>query len=114
MIPTVIDHLNHEHLRVRYEAINCLGLLSYDFQDQFTNNFHETVVPALYETMEDPINRIKVNSCASLSLFFQNSNQNIGIYYCEKLLKRLLNLFKSDSIYIAVRATICMFYLAES
>ena len=114
MVPTVVDHVKHPHPKVRHSAIHCLGQFSTDLKQQFTENFHETVVPALYEAMNDSVMRVKAHAAGALSNFLEKSNNEIGMNYCEKLLEKLLELSKSDSSYCAGNAVICISSLAES
>lgn len=114
MIPTVIDHCKHAHPKVRHSAIHCLGQFATDLKHQFTENFHETVVPALYECMSDEVNRVKAHACGSMSNFFEQASQDIGMNYCEKVLERLLQLSKSESSYCCGNAVSCISSLSES
>lgn len=99
MIPSVIEHCSHPHPKVRHSAVHCLGQFSTDLKHQFTENFHETVIPAFYERMKDEVNRVKAHACGSLSNFLEKSSQDIGELYCEMLLERLLEVSRSDSSY---------------
>ena len=114
MIPTVVDHCKHPHPKIRHSAVHCLGQFATDLKTQFTENFHETVVPALYECMNDDINRVKAHACGSLSNFFEKTKQEIGVHYCEKVLEKLLELTHSDSAYLSGNAVVCISSVAES
>ena len=99
MVPTVVDHIKHPHPKVRHSAVHCLGQFSTDLKQQFTENFHETVVPALYDALNDSVMRVKAHAAGALSNFLEKSEQEIGLNYCEKILEKLLELYKSDSSY---------------
>lgn len=114
MIPTVIEHCKHEHPKVRHSAVHCLGQFATDLKYQLTENFHETVVPALYDAMNDDINRVKAHASGSMSNFFEKSSQDIGLHYCEKVLEALLNHVKCDSSYVAGNAATCIASVAEA
>jgi len=81
MIPTVIQHCKHSHPKVRHSAVHCLGQFATDLKSQFTENCHAEVVPALYDCMNDEINRVKAHACGSMSNFFEKSSQEIGVNY---------------------------------
>jgi hypothetical protein len=49
MIPTAIEHCKHPNPKVRHSAIHCLGQFATDLKKPFTENYHETVIPMLYE-----------------------------------------------------------------
>lgn len=114
MIPSVVDHCKHLHPKVRHSAVHCLGQFATDLKHQLTENFHETVVPALYECMNDTVNRVKAHACGSMSNFFEKASQDIGTHYCEKVLEKLLELSESSSSYVAGNAVTCISSLAES
>lgn len=114
MIPTVVDHCKHPHAKVRHSAVHCLGQFATDLKQQFTENYHETVIPALYESMADDVNRVKAHACGSMSNFLEKSSQDIGELYCENILKRLVECSQSSSSYVCGNAVTCISSLAES
>lgn len=62
MIPTVVEHCKHPHPKIRHSAVHCLGQFATDLKNSFTENFHETVVPALYDCLNDEYNRVKAHA----------------------------------------------------
>jgi len=91
-----------------------LGQFATDLKKPFTESFHESVIPALYEALHDEVVRVKAHACGSLSNFLEKSDHEIGMNYCEKLLERLLELSKSDSSYCAGNAVVCISSLSEA
>jgi hypothetical protein len=73
---------------------------------QLSDNFHDTVVPTLYECLNDDVNRVKAHAAGSMSNFFEKCKQEIGTHYCEKVLEKLLELAYSDSAHVAGNAAI--------
>lgn len=114
MIPSVIEHCKHPHPKIRHSAVHCLGQFATDLKQSFTENYHDSVVSALYDCMNDEFNRVKGHACGSMSNFFEKSSQDIGLHYCEKVLEKLVELSKSDSAYLAGNAVTCISSLAES
>lgn len=94
--------------------MHCIGQFSTDLKQQFTENYHEHAVHALYNRMADDVNRVKAHACGSLSNFLEKSSQDIGEQYCEELLKRLMECAKSSSSYCCGNAVTCIASLAES
>lgn len=47
MIPIVVQHLTHPNEKIRYAALHCLGQIADDMTEEFQDNFHESVLPAL-------------------------------------------------------------------
>jgi hypothetical protein len=92
MLPQVIEHCKHPHPKIRHSAVHCLGQFATDLKEQLTENYHDTVVPALYSCMNDDINRVKAHACGSMSNFFEKASQDIGTHYCEKVLEKLVEL----------------------
>lgn len=114
MLPAVIDHCKHPHPKIRHSAVHCLGQFATDLKEQLTENYHDTVVPALYLCMNDKVNRVKAHACGSMSNFFEKASQDIGTHYCEKVLEKLVELCQSESSYVAGNAATCISSIAES
>ena len=53
MMPVVLNHLQHENPKIRYAALHCLGQLADDMPNEFQNGFHEQVMPALIQSLDD-------------------------------------------------------------
>ena len=58
MIPIVVNHFQHPNPKIRYAALHCIGQISDDMTEEFQENFHETVLPAIITMLEDPIPRV--------------------------------------------------------
>jgi len=112
-IPIVISNIKHSHPMVRYSSLHCLGQLSTDLQGQFTQTYHETVIPALIEGLDDPVDRVKAHSVGCLSNFLEASNETIGNNYWETFLPKLISLLKSDSAIVARDAPVWIASTAE-
>jgi vesicle coat complex subunit len=89
MVPTVINHFKHENPKIRYAAIHCIGQLAEDMAPDFEENFHEEVLPALLERLSDPVPRVVSHSCAALTNFLENTDEEVAVNFIEVLLPKL-------------------------
>lgn len=58
MIPVVIQHLQHPTPKIRYAALHCIGQIADDMSEEFQENFHESVLPALLTMLGDSVPRV--------------------------------------------------------
>ena len=52
-----------------------------DMTEDFQENFHESVLPALTQILDDPIPRVQAHACAALTNFFEGSDENMIVNY---------------------------------
>uniref|UniRef100_A0A2K6F819 Importin 5 n=1 Tax=Propithecus coquereli TaxID=379532 RepID=A0A2K6F819_PROCO len=69
----VLLFLQDPHPRVRYAACNAVGQMATDFAPGFQKKFHEKVIAALLQTMEDQGNqRVQAHAAAALINFTED------------------------------------------
>uniref|UniRef100_A0A8C0FWW4 Importin 5 n=1 Tax=Bubo bubo TaxID=30461 RepID=A0A8C0FWW4_BUBBB len=69
----VLLFLQDPHPRVRYAACNAIGQMATDFAPGFQKKFHEKVIAALLQTMEDQGNqRVQAHAAAALINFTED------------------------------------------
>uniref|UniRef100_A0AAY4B7J7 TOG domain-containing protein n=1 Tax=Denticeps clupeoides TaxID=299321 RepID=A0AAY4B7J7_9TELE len=74
------------HPRVRYAACNAIGQMATDFAPNFQKKFHDKVISALLQTMEDQTNpRVQAHAAAALINFTEDCPKNLLIPYLENL-----------------------------
>uniref|UniRef100_A0A8B9ZGP0 Importin 5 n=1 Tax=Anas platyrhynchos TaxID=8839 RepID=A0A8B9ZGP0_ANAPL len=79
-----------EHPRVRYAACNAIGQMATDFAPGFQKKFHEKVIAALLQTMEDQGNqRVQAHAAAALINFTEDCPKSLLIPYLDNLVKHL-------------------------
>ena len=81
MIPIVIQHLQHPNPKIRYAALHCIGQMADDMTEEFQETFHESVLPAVAQMLEDPVPRVQAHACAALTNFFEGTSEEIIVNY---------------------------------
>uniref|UniRef100_A0A663EW81 Importin 5 n=1 Tax=Aquila chrysaetos chrysaetos TaxID=223781 RepID=A0A663EW81_AQUCH len=75
---------------VRYAACNAIGQMATDFAPGFQKKFHEKVIAALLQTMEDQGNqRVQAHAAAALINFTEDCPKSLLIPYLDNLVKHL-------------------------
>uniref|UniRef100_A0A670KJ57 Importin 5 n=1 Tax=Podarcis muralis TaxID=64176 RepID=A0A670KJ57_PODMU len=73
IVNLVLLFLQDPHPRVRYAACNAIGQMATDFAPGFQKKFHEKVIAALLQTMEDQGNqRVQAHAAAALINFTED------------------------------------------
>ncbi|KAL4663763.1 hypothetical protein H8957_013534 [Semnopithecus entellus] len=86
----VLLFLQDPHPRVRYAACNAVGQMATDFAPGFQKKFHEKVIAALLQTMEDQGNqRVQAHAAAALINFTEDCPKSLLIPYLDNLVKHL-------------------------
>ncbi|KAL6036883.1 hypothetical protein STEG23_035540 [Scotinomys teguina] len=86
----VLLFLQDPHPRVRYAACNAVGQMATDFAPGFQKKFHEKVIAALLQTMEDQGNqRVQAHAAAALINFTEDCPKSLLIPYLDSLVKHL-------------------------
>lgn len=89
MIPVVVRHLQHENPKVRFAALHCIGQIADDIKEEFVENFHTQVLPALLTSLGDRVPRVQAHCCAALTNILENTEDEIAVLYSEQLLAKL-------------------------
>ncbi|XP_061745785.1 importin-5 [Nerophis ophidion] len=78
------------HPRVRYAACNAIGQMATDFAPTFQKKFHDKVISALLQTMEDQSNpRVQAHAAAALINFTEDCPKSLLIPYLDNLVQHL-------------------------
>ncbi|KAK1802776.1 hypothetical protein P4O66_021316, partial [Electrophorus voltai] len=78
------------HPRVRYAACNAIGQMATDFAPTFQKKFHDKVISALLQTMEDQSNpRVQAHAAAALINFTEDCPKALLIPYLDSLVQHL-------------------------
>uniref|UniRef100_A0A671P2B1 Importin-5 n=1 Tax=Sinocyclocheilus anshuiensis TaxID=1608454 RepID=A0A671P2B1_9TELE len=79
-----------QHPRVRYAACNAIGQMATDFAPTFQKKFHDKVISALLQTMEDQSNpRVQAHAAAALINFTEDCPKTLLIPYLDSLVQHL-------------------------
>ncbi|KAJ1115929.1 hypothetical protein NDU88_004149 [Pleurodeles waltl] len=86
----VLLFLQDAHPRVRYAACNAVGQMATDFAPGFQKKFHEKVIVALLQTMEDQANpRVQAHAAAALINFTEDCPKTLLVPYLDNLVNHL-------------------------
>lgn len=58
-------------------------------KEEFVDNFHTQVLPALLGSLGDSVPRVQAHCCAALTNVLENTEDEIAILYSEQLLAKL-------------------------
>jgi hypothetical protein len=82
--------------------------------EEFQDNFHETVLPALIQMLSDPVPRVQAHACAALTNFFEGTSEEISQQYIAATIPKLSNLIQNGISIIKENAVTALASLAES
>ncbi|XP_068446299.1 importin-5 [Clinocottus analis] len=90
IVSSVLIFCSNPHPRVRYAACNAIGQMATDFAPTFQKKFHDKVIPALLQTMEDQSNpRVQAHAAAALINFTEDCPKTLLIPYLDNLVQHL-------------------------
>uniref|UniRef100_A0A8C5BKH7 TOG domain-containing protein n=1 Tax=Gadus morhua TaxID=8049 RepID=A0A8C5BKH7_GADMO len=78
IVSFVLLFCSDPHPRVRYAACNAIGQMATDFAPTFQKKFHDKVISALLQTMEDQTNpRVQAHAAAALINFTEDCPKSL-------------------------------------
>ncbi|XP_038147097.1 importin-5 [Cyprinodon tularosa] len=90
IVSFVLLFCSDPHPRVRYAACNAIGQMATDFAPTFQKKFHDKVISALLQTMEDQTNpRVQAHAAAALINFTEDCPKSLLIPYLDSLVQHL-------------------------
>ncbi|XP_034029930.1 importin-5 [Thalassophryne amazonica] len=90
IVSFVLLFCSDPHPRVRYAACNAIGQMASDFAPTFQKKFHDKVISALLQTMEDQGNpRVQAHAAAALINFTEDCPKALLIPYLNSLVQHL-------------------------
>jgi hypothetical protein len=114
MVPIIVKHLQHGNPKVRYAALHCIGQISDDMGEEFVENFHNQILPALVATLGDQVPRVQAHCCAALTNFLENTDEEIAANYTDSLLGKLKDIVSNGISIIKENGITTIASLAEA
>lgn len=114
MIPIVVKHLNHGNPKVRYAALHCIGQIADDMGEEFVENYHSQILPALVNSLSDSVPRVQAHTCAALTNFLENTDKEIAALYSQGLLEKLKQIVETGISLIKENGVTTIASLAEA
>ena len=84
--------------------------MSEDFQE----NYHETVLPALVTMLKDPVPRVQAHACAALTNFLEGTSEEVAQHYIAQSLPLLSDLITNGISIIKENAVTALASFAEA
>lgn len=95
IIDGVLNYLQDEHPRVRYAACNAIGQMSSDFAPTLQKKFHQRIVPALLNLLDDNNNpRVQAHAGAALVNFAEDCPKHILVQHLDNVMLKLEAILK--------------------
>jgi hypothetical protein len=82
--------------------------------EEFQENFHESVLPALIQMLIDPVPRVQAHACAALTNFFEGTTEEVASQYIQAALPKLSELIQTGITIIKENAVTALASLAEA
>ena len=82
--------------------------------EEFQENFHEQVLPAIITLLSDPVPRVQAHACAALTNFFEGTSEEIAVNYIQATLPKLSHLIQTGISIIKENAVTALASLAEA
>lgn len=96
IIPVIVKHLTHTHPKVRYAAGHALGQIADDMRPEFQENFHEVVMPGMFQLLCDPIPRVVAHGGGCLANIIEGMSKGIIGNYLDQFLQKFLALLQDE------------------
>lgn len=97
IVPVIVKHLTHAHAKVRYAAGHALGQIADDMRPEFQENFHEVVMPGMFQLLSDPVPRVVAHAGGCLANIIEGMSKGVVGNYSEQFLGRFLALLQDES-----------------
>jgi len=111
----VIPFMKDSHPRVRWAACNAVGQMATDFQPDFQEEFHASVLPALIGTMDDTANpRVQGHAAAAVINFCESASPTLLEPYLRPLLQKLYNLFMGGRVMVQEQVVTAVAAIADA
>lgn len=82
--------------------------------EEFQETFHESVLPALAQSLNDPVPRVQAHAAAALTNFFEGCSEEIVVNYIQAIMPKLCELIQNGISIIKENAVTALASLAEA
>jgi hypothetical protein len=114
LVPILVTHAASAHPKIRYAALHCIGQLSEDYEEKFTEAHHSTLIPILLSGLADPISRVRAESANSLSLFSENCGSTVAISFLPSVMPSLVSCLSSGGCSLVLENVLdCLTSISE-
>ncbi|XP_019261234.1 PREDICTED: importin-5-like [Nicotiana attenuata] len=91
LVETVVMLIHDTHPRVRWATIHAIGQLSKYLSPHFQEQYHQQILPALREVLDDFDNpRLQTRATSAILLFTRNCSSDVLKPYLQRIVSKLL------------------------
>ncbi|VAH44487.1 unnamed protein product [Triticum turgidum subsp. durum] len=115
VVSMILNGFQHPHPRVRWAAINAIGQLSTDLGPDLQVQYHQKVLPALANAMDDFQNpRVQAHAASAILNFSENCTPEILTPYLDGIVSKLLVLLQNGKQMVQEGALTALASVADS
>ncbi|KAM0885113.1 hypothetical protein ACQ4PT_030536 [Festuca glaucescens] len=115
VVSMILNGFQHPHPRVRWAAINAIGQLSTDLGPDLQVQYHQKVLPALANAMDDFQNpRVQAHAASAILNFSENCTPEILTPYLDGIVGKLLVLLQNGKQMVQEGALTALASVADS
>ncbi|ONM59011.1 Importin-5 [Zea mays] len=115
VVSMILNGFQHPHPRVRWAAINAIGQLSTDLGPDLQVHYHQQVLPALANAMDDFQNpRVQAHAASAILNFSENCTPEILTPYLDGIVNKLLVLLQNGKQMVQEGALTALASVADS
>ncbi|KAF8664584.1 hypothetical protein HU200_054767 [Digitaria exilis] len=115
VVSMILNGFQHPHPRVRWAAINAIGQLSTDLGPDLQVHYHQKVLPALANAMDDFQNpRVQAHAASAILNFSENCTPEILTPYLDGIVNKLLVLLQNGKQMVQEGALTALASVADS
>ncbi|KAG0582851.1 hypothetical protein M758_3G093200 [Ceratodon purpureus] len=115
VVGMILNSFRDSHSRVRWAAINAIGQLSTDLGPDLQQNYHQQVLPALVNAMDDFQNpRVQAHAAAAVLNFSESCTPEILTPYLDGVISKLLILLQNGKRMVQEGALTALASVADS
>jgi len=97
LITLVTSHMSHEHPKIRYAALHCIGQCSEDLAPELQNEFHAVIMAPLLVALDDQCPRVRAHAGAAVANFAELCPKEIITPYLATFLPKLFNAIETGT-----------------
>ena len=114
LVPILITHAAAAHPKIRYAAIHCIGQLSEDYEEKFTEAHNSALIPVLITGLNDSVPRVKAEAANSLSLFSENCGSTVAISFLPSVMPALVSAISTSNCSLVLENVLeCLTSISE-
>jgi hypothetical protein len=100
LVHMVLKLFQDAHPRVRYAAIHCAAQLSTDFSGVLQASYHQLIMPALLNAMDDQVPKVQSHAATAIVNFVEDCENTYIQPYLDAVLSKLLHLLRGGRRFV--------------